>query len=200
MGEIPWILLYFTKGSPICSLLVSILNPTEHTSVVLIHFIFTLPLPDQLSEKFYLCFLSLFFFFFSHFFFPLSQHGLHSLLLLVCFPHPFKIICNYCRHLISLFIFLQYSYSCFTLLNFVQLFLLSTLLWVFCNFVPIGQYVFNFTSNLIVQFFLFLPHYFHHPFMFYLHCKFCSLPFFSLVLSQLYSILFLLTMQHSPLF
>ena len=65
---------------------------------------------------------------------------------------------------------------------------------------PLIEYLFNFTSDLIVYSSLFLPRCSHHPFMFYLHCKFCSLPFFTSVFSQLFSILILLTKQkHFPL-
>ena len=69
------------------------------------------PAPDQLSKEFYLIVFSLpLFFFFFLFLFPLSQPGLYTLLLLVCFPHPLKITFFYCRHLIFTYAFLQYSY------------------------------------------------------------------------------------------
>ena len=59
--------------------------------------------PDHLSKHFFSLF-SLLFFFFS-LFYPLSQPGLYSLLLLVCLPHPLKVIFHYCRHVIYSFCF-----------------------------------------------------------------------------------------------
>ena len=56
--------------------------------------------------------------------------------------------------------------------------LLSTLLWVFCNFAPVGPVHFQFYFKP-----LFLPYFFTHPFIFYLRCKFSSL----LYLPQFYA-------------
>ena len=86
------------------------------------------PAPDELREEFY---------FISFSFFHFSQ-SLYSLHLLVCFPQPLKSF--------SLIFDISYSllllYNIHTpiplLLNFSQLPLLSTLLWFFCNFDPIG--------------------------------------------------------------
>ena len=95
----PWLLLYISKGSPVYSLLVSILNPIEFSPV-------SYSISPSLcpwSVKWGIishCFL---FFFFSFFLLPLSQPGLYSLLLLVCVLHPFKIFFLYCRNLIFMF-------------------------------------------------------------------------------------------------
>ena len=44
LGVISWLLLYFSKGPPLCSLLVSTLNPIEYSTAVLLYFTFALPL------------------------------------------------------------------------------------------------------------------------------------------------------------
>ena len=63
------------------------------------------------------------------------------------------------------------------------------------------QYIFKCTSNLIVDSSLFLSHCPCRPFVFYLHCKFGSLPLFTLVVSQLLAIILLFTTQkHFPSF
>ena len=124
MGKIQWILLYFSNRTPICSIFVCTLNPVEHSPPALLHF--ALPItPDQLSEEFYFIFS------------PLSQPGFYSLLLLVCFPHPIKIIFSVVN--ISHSLLYNILIPIPPLSNFIQLSLQLTLMWFYCSFAPIGQ-------------------------------------------------------------
>ena len=89
-----------------------------------------LPASDQLSEELY-------FIVFSLPFFPLlSQLGLYSSLLLVCFSHPLKIIFLYCRYLTFTFTFLQYSYSHSTFIKLHSAVIATNpavVFWQFCS-------------------------------------------------------------------
>ena len=95
MGEIPWLLLFFSKGTR-CLHYLFVLKSHRMLSCCLTPFHLP-PAPDQLSEEFY--------------FIPAPQPGLSSLLLLVSFPHPLKITFLYSRHFIFTYLFVQYSYS-----------------------------------------------------------------------------------------
>ena len=107
----------------------------------------------------------------------------YSLLFLVCFPHPLKIIFLYCRHLIFTFCSLNIPISNETFLNFTQLSLLSTCCGFSAILLPfLFLYLFDFTSKLIVYPSHSLSLCSHCPFVFYLCCKFCSLLFFASLL------------------
>ena len=110
---------------------------------------FHLPLaPDQLSKEFYFIVFSIPSFFFLSSSLPPTWALL--LTLIFCFPHPLKII------------FLKIPIP--ALLNFIQLSLLSTLLWFFCNFSPIDPVPFQFYFKPHSILFPFLTPLFPSPF------------------------------------
>ena len=150
----PWLLLYFSEETLICSLLVCTLNPIEHSPSGSLQFNFA-PLLISWVKNF-ISFFSL------SLFFPLPQPGLYSLLLLFCFLHLLIIIFLYCRHPIFIFHFAAI---------FLFLFNLYKTSFRCCCCLPccgfsatlllLVKYLFNFTSDLRVYPSLFLPHYSH---------------------------------------
>ena len=119
-------------------------KPHELLSHCIIPFCFP-PAPDRLSERFYFTVFSL------PFAFSLSQPGLYSLLLLICFTHPLRIIFFTVDISYSLFAFLQYSYSCSTFIKLHSAVVANEPAVVFLQFLLLlVQYLSNFTSNLIV--------------------------------------------------
>ena len=119
---------------------------------------------DQLSEEFY-------------FIFPLSQPGIYSLLINLLPPFSQNHFL-YCRHHIHFSLLYNILILGPPSLNFIS----CCCYWPCCGFyailLPLIQCHFNFISSIIVYSPLFLPHCFHHPSVFYLHFKFCSLPFY----------------------
>ena len=166
LGEKTQLLPYCSNRIHSCSLFVNSLNLTENSSPFFLHFALPLPLISGVRN------LISFFNYFYLFHVPLSQSRIYSLLLLVCFPHPLKIIYFRVEISYSSFALVQYFSSSYNFTKLLSAVVAITLLWLFSNFDPDGPIPFCRISDLIEYFSLFLLHCSYHPYMFYLHLKF----------------------------